>query len=282
MANSAKEYELFTQEIYQQLVNSDVVKPTKVEHNVKLKGRSGQEHQIDVYWEYKIAGNLHRVAIECKNYKTKVSLGKVRDFKGVLDDLNGVNGIMVTKEGFQKGAKEYAKEYGISLKELRPPGIGETIIGTIELRTHTEIRHTRFKVDEEWAKNNNFNLKQHREFYAMLDYTNVEFWETATHIPLETVNNDIVDSKGKRICTLGDLEQKIANCSMSDYPVIFKYDDAYVNCRHFGPVKILEVNYDYEIDEQRKIINIDAEGFVKAILKDALSDESNSYLIISR
>ena len=61
------EYEKFTQEIYQELVNVDVLKTTDVQHNVKLKGRSGQEHQIDVYWEYEIAGTKQKVAIECKN-----------------------------------------------------------------------------------------------------------------------------------------------------------------------------------------------------------------------
>lgn len=269
------EYELFTQSIYQQLVNTDVVKATRVQHDIKLKGRSGQEHQIDVYWEYKIAGNKHRVAIECKNYKRKVSLGKVRDFKGVLDDLNGVNGIMVTKEGFQKGAKEYAKEYGISLKELRPPRVGETVIGSIEIHTHAEIRHTRFKVDEEWAKNNNFDVQRHREFYAMFDHTHAETWKSATHIPLETVDNTIIDSKGKRIATLEELERKIPDQPTADYPFVFKFDDAYIKCRDFGPVKILEVKYDYEIDDQKRVIGIDAGEFVKAILKDALNDETN-------
>jgi hypothetical protein len=42
--NSNTEYELFTREIYQQLVNSDVVRATKVQHNVKLEGRSGRKH----------------------------------------------------------------------------------------------------------------------------------------------------------------------------------------------------------------------------------------------
>lgn len=59
--NQNTEYERFTQEIYQQLVDSDVVKATTVQHNVKLIGRSGQKHQIDVYWEYEIAGNMHKV-----------------------------------------------------------------------------------------------------------------------------------------------------------------------------------------------------------------------------
>lgn len=57
--NQNTEYERFTQEIYQQLVNTDVVKATQVLHDVKLEGRSGQKHQIDVYWEYEVAGNMY-------------------------------------------------------------------------------------------------------------------------------------------------------------------------------------------------------------------------------
>lgn len=110
--NPNREYEIFTQEVYQYLVNNDVVKNTLVQHDVKLMGRSGQEHQIDVYWEYEIAGNKHRVAIECKNYSKLVPIGKVRDFKGVLDDLNGVNGIMTTKVGYQEGAKKICERMG--------------------------------------------------------------------------------------------------------------------------------------------------------------------------
>ena len=54
--NANIEYEKFTQEIYQELVNADVVKSTKVKHNIKILGKSGQKHQIDVYWEYEIGG----------------------------------------------------------------------------------------------------------------------------------------------------------------------------------------------------------------------------------
>ena len=56
--NPNTEYELFTQQIYQQLVNLDVKWKTKVQHNVKLEGRSGQKHQIDVYWKYEIYKTL--------------------------------------------------------------------------------------------------------------------------------------------------------------------------------------------------------------------------------
>ena len=88
--NQNTEYERFTQEIYQQLVDSDVVKATTVQHNVKLIGRSGQKHQIDVYWEYEIAGNMHKVAIECKNYNKSVPLSVVQGFKGVLVSVSAI------------------------------------------------------------------------------------------------------------------------------------------------------------------------------------------------
>ncbi len=55
------EYEKFAQEVYQKLVNADVVKSTEVRHDIRILGKSGQKHQIDVYWEYEIAGVLHKV-----------------------------------------------------------------------------------------------------------------------------------------------------------------------------------------------------------------------------
>lgn len=92
MNNANIEYEKFAQEVYQELVNADVVKSTEVRHDIKILGKSGQKHQIDVYWEYEIAGVLHKVAIECKNYNKPVPVSKVRDFYGVLSDLNNVSG----------------------------------------------------------------------------------------------------------------------------------------------------------------------------------------------
>ena len=108
--NPNTNYELFTQEIYRQLGQAIKVNAATVQHNVKLEGKSGQKHQIDVYWEYEKDGRTLRVAIECKNYDSLVPVGKVRDFQGVLSDLNNVNGIMVSKMGFQEGAKENFNE----------------------------------------------------------------------------------------------------------------------------------------------------------------------------
>ncbi len=268
------EYELFTQNIYQQLVNSDVVKATKVQHDVKLEGRSGQKHQIDVYWEYEIAGNKHRVAIECKNYSKPVSKDKVCAFKGVLDDLNGVNGIMVTKKGYQKGAKEYAKEYGISLKELRSPKEGETNIGEINMQFHAEIRYALFKIDEEWAIKHHLDIIEFRKRLDMIDQLSNQKWSNASHIPLPTNDRVIRNAEGKEIISLEALEQALPNHSTDDFPFVFSYDDAYINTP-LGKVKILELKFEYEIVNKKQLITLDAGDFVKAILKDALNDKTD-------
>ena len=46
--NDNIEYEKFTQEIYNEILKNLYVKNIDVKHNVKLTGKSGQKHQIDV------------------------------------------------------------------------------------------------------------------------------------------------------------------------------------------------------------------------------------------
>ena len=268
--NANIEYERFTQEIYQELVNADVLKATRVQHNVKLKGKSGQEHQIDVYWEYEIAGVRHRVAIECKNYNKKVEIGKVRDFYGVLSDLNNVAGIMVTKVGYQKGAKEYASTYGITLKELREPNWGEAILGQIELNLNMSIRHCLFRVDKDYEETDRFSVTGYKHFLDVMRLEMDSKWSNATHIPLELINRDIIDASGKRIASLDEIEATLPENSDTD--IIFNYEDAYVNTR-WGLIKINEIKYEFEKKNHKRIISIDAKGFVKAILKDAINGD---------
>ena len=264
------EYEKFTQEIYQELVNADVLKITKVQHDVKLKGRSGQEHQIDVYWEYEIAGTKQKVAIECKNYNKTVGIGKVRDFYGVLYDLNNVAGIMVTKVGYQKGAKEYASEYGISLKELRTPNPGEAIIGEVEMNFDISVRRCLFLVDAEYSETDKFSVSKYKHFLNWMRLNNESSWASSTHVPLELVDRNIVNSNGVTIVTLEKIEKELPKDSDSD--IVFKYEDAFVNTR-WGKIKINEIKYEYEYKNEKKIIAIDAQDFVKAILKDALNGD---------
>ena len=88
--NPNTDYELFTRHVYEVIVNSSALNPTYVKQDLKLKGISGLEHQIDVYFEFENHCGKHRVAIECKNYSSLVPIGKIRDFFGVLHDCTHI------------------------------------------------------------------------------------------------------------------------------------------------------------------------------------------------
>lgn len=115
---SPTEYELLTKSIYEGLIHAEGVDNISVIHNKKLVGHSGAKHQVDVYWEHKVAGKTYKTLIECKHYRKNVCIGRIRDFYGVLQDV-GATGIFVTKVGFQNGATKFALYYGIDTKLVR-------------------------------------------------------------------------------------------------------------------------------------------------------------------
>jgi hypothetical protein len=115
------DYELLVKSVYQAILRQEGVENIEVLHDQKIKGKSGVSHQIDVLWRFLRAGIEHLVIVECKNYGKSVELGDVRNFHGVVEDIKGAQGVMVSKVGFQSGATDFAKHYGIGLKLFRPP-----------------------------------------------------------------------------------------------------------------------------------------------------------------
>ena len=114
--NKGDKYESLIRYVYEQLSwASD--RDIEVLRNQRIKGKSKQEHQIDVYYEFEQNGVTHKVIIECKNHKRRIDKGMIQSFKGVLDDIGNATGIFASANGFQKGAKKYAQYYDIELIE---------------------------------------------------------------------------------------------------------------------------------------------------------------------
>ena len=114
-----RDYELLIQEIFQQLLEQDSVPNILVEHDVIRQGITTR-HQLDVYWEFKLGGITFRVVVQAKNWAKPVDKGELLKFESVLRDLPGQPlGIVVTAQGYQKGALEVARAHGIKVYELK-------------------------------------------------------------------------------------------------------------------------------------------------------------------
>lgn len=103
--------------IYKSLLRNEDVKIQKLEKRYKIKDKNGTEREFDIYYEFIVAGHLHRVAIECKNYKRPISIEIVDQFIGKLKDFNNINGYIISRTGYQRGAAEKAIANGIDLIE---------------------------------------------------------------------------------------------------------------------------------------------------------------------
>ena len=153
--NTGVPYEVLTQQIFQQLLNQSDVKNVRVEQNVILKGKTAA-HQIDVFWQYEVAGITYTTVVQTKDWSQTVQQGQLLMFKSVLEDLpNQPRGVFVTRTGYQSGAKDYAMAHGIQLYELRPPKDDDLKdgIATIKLTMHIltpRFSSPQFVADDQW------------------------------------------------------------------------------------------------------------------------------------
>ena len=115
-----QDYEKAARDIYEAILRREGSN-AEVRHNVNVQGRSGVAHQVDVYWKFRQAGLEHAVIIDCKDFARPISLEKVRNWFGVKSDVPNAHAVLVTREGYQSGAADFARSYGISLKLLRHP-----------------------------------------------------------------------------------------------------------------------------------------------------------------
>lgn len=266
-ANENTKYELLAGEIYKGLLNADGFNNISIQHNIKLEGKSGCQHQIDVYWEFKLAGLVQRVAIESKNYTKTVSIAKVRDFFGVIHDIGNIKGIFATKIGFQKGAKQFADYYGIELKEIRKP---EQNDWTGRLKTmNLSINIMPIKVKGIFAEADLDWLIANKVISSAVEASGVKYSMGGLNAELY-----IYDSNGKILTNFLDLEQELPHdyIEVKNKKHTYTYLDGYMDSDH-GRIKVRSIEFTYDIENVSEELVLDAEDIVKAIIKDVKSGD---------
>ncbi len=251
-------YETFARDVYQELLAQDGL-TVEVLHDQVIQGKAAK-HQVDVFWKFSFAGINHKVAIECKNYSRNVSIGKVRDFKSVLEDIGNTNGIMVTTKGFQKGAIEFAEHHGIKLIVLREPlesdwqGNIRYLDTTIEVND-ISITNTFVRLDLDWF----------RENLSEVDPKSVKITFTG-------LNNEmyILDETGNELTNFLELENKLRKeiLDSENFTHSFPFSNGYMKTNEYGAIKIDRVELTYDTSKNRSKHVLDRHLFTKALVHD--------------
>jgi hypothetical protein len=154
MKNTGKPYEELTELVFNRLLAQEKV-CAKVERDVVLEGRS-TKHQIDVTFHFKVGSVSYRTIVQCKDWSSTVKQEQVLAFHSVLSDIPGQpRGIMVSRSGFQEGARKIAEHHGIKLYELREPrdedweGLIRSIVLRLELQS-SQVRSEIVAFDNAW------------------------------------------------------------------------------------------------------------------------------------
>jgi hypothetical protein len=226
MLNTGKEYEIFVQTLMQAILNSELQggqKNIKVEHNKKIPDRSGIDRQFDVLWEYEQGGIVYKTIIECKDYNSSISIGKVDELIGKLVDFPGIKGIIATTKGYQSGAKEKAKNNNVELLCIREQNDtdwqdahGTPLVKTISLnmflRLPVKILEFMPIFDGAWIKEN----------------TDIDI---SKPIHIEALNNQIFiyDAEKNIRCSLLDLASQIKTPDSVSENELLEYTESFSN-----------------------------------------------------
>ncbi|MFC6631834.1 restriction endonuclease [Microbulbifer taiwanensis] len=251
MTKESDEYELLVRELHEALVKNDGVENICVLHNVKIKGKSGATHQIDVYWEFKIAGVTYKTCIECKCFKSSVKKSHIAAFAAILEDIGNATGIFATSFGYQSGAKLFAQEKGIRLVLVN------YLIKTINIQG-------KFLIPRTTITNLEFDKEHVKE---ILKPKGLDGYEYSLRVSGE---DPIYDESGLEIDQIGNILKDIGG-KVGDGKV--ELENSFYPTE-IGNVRLLSIEYNVshsEIDHEQEITVNDTSN---AILEDFLENTS--------
>ena len=264
MSKQGEEYERFVQDVYKVLNANDGLSNAIVQHDVKLKGIS-REHQIDVYWQFSYGTVTYRVAVECKDYKNPITAGKIEAFRSTLLDIgNNIQGVFASRNGFQVGAINVSKAYGIQLMQIREPlesdwkGCIKDIYIKYIIRSVTNV-HPILYVDLDWANANGVTAENISGFHGRSDCTFVvaNKGQADEHkYSLETFINELPSrDEGKNLTHME------------------KFDNAFIEYENIS-IKVKAIKFVYDVHFSYEQQHIDAMSLAKAIVNNVITGRS--------
>lgn len=142
MKNSGKQLEKLVRLVEESYKDSP---HTEIYTNHKIPNKDGVDREIDVLIITKINGISINIAIECKDYASKISVDKIEAFHSKCLRLPQINKkIFVSGNGYQRDAVNAAKDFGIEL--LTAENLNRNYIeGIIPIRQIKPVIHDEVK-----------------------------------------------------------------------------------------------------------------------------------------
>ena len=251
-------YELFVKDILEKINVADNWENIKLEHDVVLTGKSGTKHQIDIYWEFKYGLVTHKVAVECKGYNNPITKGLIAAFHGVLEDLDGVQGVYASQMGYQKGAEMLAKQFSIKLLEIRRP-MSKDVEGRlwnigikIQMPTRANERFTMILAKEDMRQ----DVIDHFEGYVNPEHEH------------------ILDNKERKTIQAFLLGLQPIN---ENYHQCFEIErDNLYYLMGKRPVRIKKLIYEYDFKALSHESEIRGDNIIKALVRDLSEDKEST------
>ena len=268
-----RDYEDFVEKVYKAILEAEK-RNGRIGHislirNKKITSKSGTPAEIDIYWEYTVAGITNAVAIECRNYNRNVDIPRVRDFARKISNISGLKGLLVTKKGFSPNAITEAKADKIDLLIIREltekDWEGRIKKASIQIVLQPPTRIIRFdpKFNQEWVtenilKKNRPSQENARPDRLILEDRNSEF----KHSLFELAENNFFAKK--------EAGQHTWNR---------QFTDGWLHTET-GAYKLDSVTVEYEIPPAiNEQIDIDFERYVIAIM-EYLNDNNDKYVVL--
>lgn len=253
------EYEQFVKSVYEAFLAQDGL-TVNVEMHKIIKGKSGAKHEIDVYWQFEIAGKIYKTAVECKHYNSTIEKGHVQEFWAKLDDIGDISGIMATKKGYQKGALTFGQYNNIEMLIIKEPAYTDfpenSVLGfNITLNIISpKITKRDFKFDKDWMLQKGF-APEHFSIHVTNYIARIDNKKT-------NENLSVLDFEKKYV-----LADKNNQLGPNTYAVSFVFDEAYFIDDAGEVYKLKGVDYEYVVNIYDEKIIIDGLSAVEAIIK---------------
>lgn len=252
-----KQYELFVKYVYEILNQNDGLQNVSIQHDVEIQGKV-RSHQIDVYWEFSVAGVPFKVIVECKNYSRRITAEKIDAFRTVLEDIPGSKGIYATTVGYQEGALKGCEAYGILPMVIKYP-TEEDLKGRI---THITIDYI-------------FQVLGKSRVQLNLDET--DYPDAVPSFPQGVLDGDVfVEENGKETVSLYQLKNKLPRDKEGE-GLVYTYqypEGAFLVCGDVR-IKIRGVQYTYDVYHSKERQEIDYRDIVKGIVKNVITGDTS-------